>query len=308
MNVVMHRIQCMSEWKALRQQWRSQRIAFVPTMGNLHAGHLSLVKRAKECADKVVVSIYVNPMQFAPTEDFASYPRTAHADCEQLQALGVDCVLLPTESWLYPAGVRETTFVDTPQLGQILCGTSRPTFFKGVATVVLKLFNLVKPDIAIFGEKDYQQSLVIKKMVSDLLLDIDIVTMPIFRESDGLAMSSRNQYLNPDERKTASLLYQVISELSQQIQNQKQANNGLLINLAKQKLTRLGFEVDYLALRKQADLTAPSAADQALILLVAAVLGKTRLIDNVCFKRELEKRAGVETHDNFEQITAIHAD
>ncbi len=305
---IMHRIDCMSEWKALRQQWKSQRIAFVPTMGNLHAGHLSLVKRAKECADKVVVSIYVNPMQFAPTEDFASYPRTVHTDCEQLQALGVDCVLLPAESWLYPSGVKETTFIDTPQLGQILCGTSRPAFFKGVATVVLKLFNLVRPDVAIFGEKDYQQSLVIKKMVSDLLLDIDIVTMPIFRESDGLAMSSRNQYLNPDERKTASLLYQVISELTQQIQNQKQTNSGLLINLAKQKLTRLGFDVDYLALRKQGDLTAPAASDQTLIVLVAAVLGKTRLIDNVCFKRELEKRAGVETHDNFEQITAIHAD
>ncbi len=296
----MHCIQSTNEWKSLRQQWMSQRIAFVPTMGNLHAGHLSLVKRAKECADKVVVSIYVNPMQFAPTEDFASYPRTVQLDCEKLQAEGVDCVLLPTEAWLYPSGVKETTFVDTPQLGQILCGTSRPTFFKGVATVVLKLFNLVRPQVAIFGEKDYQQSLIIKKMVSDLLLEIQIITMPIFREQDGLAMSSRNQYLTQEERQTAKLLYQVLSELSQQIQNQKLADTGLLVNFAKQKLTRLGFEVDYLALRKQEDLTAPGASDTDLILLAAAILGKTRLIDNLCFKREHATRVGVKTHDEVE--------
>lgn len=304
----MHCIQQISEWKALRHQWSDKRIAFVPTMGNLHEGHLSLVKRAKACADKVVVSIYVNPMQFAPTEDFASYPRTIQADCQKLQAQGADCILLPTEAWLYPSGVKDTTFVETPYLSQLLCGTSRPTFFKGVATVVLKLFNLVQPQVAIFGEKDYQQSLVIKKMVSDFLLDIEIITMPILREHDGLAMSSRNQYLTPEERKTASMLYQVLSELSQHIQQCPLAQSNTLIADAKQKLADIGFDLDYLALRKQADLTALSAADTDFILLVAAVLGKTRLIDNVCFKRVNEQRVGVNTHDNLKQATTTHPD
>ncbi len=265
--------------KPLRQQ--GQTIAFVPTMGNLHDGHLSLVDIAKQHADVVVVSIYVNPMQFGPNEDFDAYPRTLQDDLDKLAKIGVDWVFTPTDKVIYPNGRELQTFVEVPELTHILCGKNRPGHFNGVTTVVNKLFNIVQPDFAVFGEKDYQQLQVIKKMVDDLNLPVTIIPAPIAREDSGLARSSRNQYLTSDERQSAALLNQVLQwcamELAQQ-QDYRQLEQDAIAMLAQQ-----GFNVDYFEIRHADGLALAESDDgiKELMILAAAFYGKPRLLDNL---------------------------
>ena len=274
------------------QDWRShnETIAFVPTMGNLHEGHLSLVKIARKKAPRVVVSIYVNPLQFSPDEDFESYPRTLDADLDKLEQSGVDLIFTPDSSIIYPDGEQESTFVDVPALSQIIEGEFRPTFFRGVATVVLKLFNLVQPDIAVFGEKDFQQLLIIKRLVKDLNLPIHIIGGETRREADGLAMSSRNNYLTVAERDESKVLAKTLHECQIQIEQ------GVAVEQAEKScietLENHGFLVDYVTLRETSSLEVvsddwivsnKSTERNELIILAAAKIGKTRLIDNLKF-------------------------
>jgi pantoate--beta-alanine ligase len=270
----------VSEWHN-----HDETIAFVPTMGNLHDGHLSLVEIAQQKASRVVVSIYVNPLQFSPDEDFASYPRTLDEDLDKLGALGVDLVFTPDDSMVYPHGKAQSTFVEVPGLSQVLEGEFRPGFFRGVATVVLKLFNMVQPDIAVFGEKDFQQLLVIQQMVNDLDLPIEIIGAEIKREADGLAMSSRNNYLDPVERENSRILSASLLQFRHDIEQ------GMDIEQAEKAcigtLEDHGFIVDYATLRETTRLNKVSdgglKAKKELIILAAAKLGKTRLIDNLRF-------------------------
>jgi pantoate--beta-alanine ligase len=276
--------------KQLRQQtacWRKndERIAFVPTMGNLHAGHLSLVEIAQQKAARVVVSIYVNPLQFSPDEDFSSYPRSLEDDLEQLKNMAVDLVFLPDSEMIYPQGELQSSYVDVPQLSDIIEGQFRPGFFKGVATVVLKLFNLVQPDIAVFGEKDFQQLLVIRQMVKDLNLPVEIIAGATKREANGLAMSSRNNYLSAEERSHAQTLYQALLHYRQQIEQGediKKAQSDCVKTLENH-----GFNIDYVTLRETTMLSevAVLVSDKPVerVILAAVLLGKTRLIDNVTF-------------------------
>jgi pantoate--beta-alanine ligase len=267
--------------------WRrsGETIAFVPTMGNLHQGHLSLVEIAQEKASRVVVSIYVNPLQFSPDEDFDSYPRTLEADLDKLRAMDVDLVFTPDDSMIYPSGESRSTFVEVPGLSHIIEGEFRPGFFRGVATVVLKLFNMVQPDSAVFGEKDFQQLLVIRQMVDDLDLPIEIIGAEIKREADGLAMSSRNSYLEPVDRQNSRLLSASLQQLRQEIEL------GISIEQAEkncsESLKSNGFIVDYVTLRETEGLKKVSdqqlTANTELIVLAAARLGHTRLIDNLKF-------------------------
>lgn len=270
----------------LRKQlhdWRKSdaRIAFVPTMGNLHAGHLALVQKAKKVADRVIVSIFVNPLQFGPTEDFARYPRTHAADIEKLITEKVDALFLPETEALYPNEQMPITRVSVPGLSDDLCGVTRPNLFYGVTTVVAKLFNIVQPDIAVFGKKDFQQAVIIRQMVKDLNFPIEIITIPTTREPDRLAMSSRNQYLTPEERALAPKLYESLHLIQQAIQ-EGNVNYTALCEEAKQQLEQLGFKVDYIEVRNQETLRSPVPGSQEnLVILGAAFLGKTRLIDNV---------------------------
>ena len=273
--------------RAQIKQWRSnnETIAFVPTMGNLHAGHLSLVTLAQKKAQHVVVSIYVNPLQFSPDEDFESYPRTLNDDLNKLQAMNVDLVFTPTTEMIYPDGEQHCSFVEVPILSHIIEGECRPGFFRGVATVVLKLFNMVQPDIAIFGEKDFQQLLIIKKMVSDLNLPIKIMGAQTTRENSGLAMSSRNSYLSDKELQKSQFLSETLTQFRNQIQQ------GCSVEQAEQEsveaLQKVGFIVDYVTLRKAENLDKVSniatCRDSELVILAAAKLGETRLIDNIKF-------------------------
>lgn len=258
--------------------WRQQglRIALVATMGNLHRGHLSLVTQAQAVADKVVVSIFVNPLQFAPHEDYAQYPRTWQQDCAQLQTVAVDAVFYPDASVMYP--LDAATVVDNSVLSTLLCGVSRPHFFRGVATVVTKLFNIVQPDVTVFGEKDYQQLVLIQQMVADLNFPITVLGAPIVREPDGLAMSSRNQYLDKAQRQAAPALYHILQSTRARVGSASYAD---LEETAKQQLTQAGFLPDYVAIRRSADLQVPVAGDESLRLLAAVYLGKTRLLDNI---------------------------
>jgi pantoate--beta-alanine ligase len=267
--------------------WRKsgETIAFVPTMGNLHQGHLSLVEIAKKKASRVVVSIYVNPLQFSPDEDFDSYPRTLEADLDKLRSMDVDLVFTPDDTMIYPSGESRSTFVEVPGLSHIIEGEFRPGFFRGVATVVLKLFNMVQPDLAVFGEKDFQQLLVIRQMVADLDLPIEIIGAEIKRETDGLAMSSRNSYLEPAERQNSRVLSESLQQLRLDIEQ------GISIEQAERNcsgtLESRGFVVDYVTLRETDGLKKVSdeqlTANTQLIVLAAARLGSTRLIDNLKF-------------------------
>lgn len=265
-------------------QWRNsnQSIALVPTMGNLHAGHLSLVDKAKQYADRTVVSIFVNPTQFVQGEDYSTYPRTLEQDMNKLTEMGIDLLFCPVVEKIYPDGLQKQTQVTVPLLDSILCGKSRPGHFTGVATVVTKLFNIVKPDIAVFGEKDYQQLLVIRRLTRDLFLRTEIIGMPTVREADGLAMSSRNNYLDTGERKTAPLLYQALREIVDNIMAGDLDYKQLQKN-AKLKLNKAGFKTEYVCIRDAETLQKPSTGD--LVVLGAAQLGKARLIDNVLIKR-----------------------
>ncbi|MBF7073825.1 pantoate--beta-alanine ligase [Glaciecola sp. MH2013] len=272
----------ITELRELRRTWQSskQQIAFVPTMGNLHNGHLKLVKEAKKHASKVVVSIFVNPLQFGPDEDLDAYPRTIDDDKTSLAALGVDVLFMPRVSDIYSRGLEQQTFVEVPGLSYMICGASRPGHFRGVATIVCKLFNMVQPNMAFFGEKDFQQLQVIKAMVTDLSMNLTIHGVPTEREPDGLAMSSRNSYLNQEQRKIAPALYKLICEMADEIRGGRR-DFSILMQEHKEKLASLGFKPDYIDIRSANSLLQPSHEDKALVILGAGFLGKTRIIDNV---------------------------
>ena len=257
------------------------KVAFVPTMGNLHEGHLQLIDVARQKADKVVVSIYVNPLQFGYNEDFTAYPRTLDADLANLEGRGVDLVFTPTDQMMYPQGQKTLTLVQVPAaLTAHLEGAHRPGHFSGVATIVCKLFNMIKPDVAIFGEKDLQQLRVIQRMVRDLNMPIEIHAQPTVREADGLAMSSRNQYLDKQQRAIAPNLYAILQETRERIKLQ----NVEWVDLeqaAIMKLEQKGFTPDYVAIRHSETLQEPDSPTDSLVILAAARLGTTRLIDNL---------------------------
>ncbi|WP_413519517.1 pantoate--beta-alanine ligase [Psychrobacter glacincola] len=265
---------------ALRPYRTAQRIALVPTMGNLHDGHLELVKIAKQLADIVVISIFVNPTQFGVGEDFDSYPRTLDEDVAKLATVGADYVFAPTIDEMYPV-LPPPTSVLTGAITEQLCGKTRPTHFDGVGIVVSKLFNIVQPDVAIFGQKDYQQLAIIKQLVRDLSYPIEIVGAPIIRATDGLALSSRNQYLSESERKVAPILQQELQYLAEQIGDNQQPLELLLV-AARERMTSAGFIIDYLEV-KTPELTAVDESinnHQDLVIFVAAWLGRARLLDN----------------------------
>ena len=266
------------EIAALRRQ--GKRIVFVPTMGNLHAGHLKLVQVAREHADAVVASIYVNPLQFGPKEDLAAYPHTPGEDKKALAAEKTDLLFMPTDAEIYPRGLDVMTKVEVPALGDILCGQFRPGHFRGVTTVVNRLFSLVQPDVAVFGKKDYQQLMLIKLMVADLGLPIEIVGVDTMREADGLALSSRNNYLSPAERQVAPKLYATLRDVCDRILKEGGVRSGIETDTLH-ALETAGFRADYLSVRRAADLGEPGPQDKALVILVAAWLGRTRLIDNL---------------------------
>lgn len=254
------------------------RIVFVPTMGNLHAGHISLMEQARAHGDTVVASIFVNRLQFGPNEDFDKYPRTFQADCDKLAAAGVDVLFAPTEADLYPE--PQEYFVEPPAIQNILDGEFRPGHFRGVATVVSKLFNCVQPQAAVFGKKDYQQLMVIRNMTRQMALPIDIVGGETVRAPDGLALSSRNGYLTPDERAEAPRLYRLLNEIRAAIRT-GESDFAKLENAALEQLTAAGWQSDYVAVRQQSDLSVAKDAKTALVVLAASRLGSTRLIDNI---------------------------
>jgi pantoate--beta-alanine ligase len=254
------------------------RVVFVPTMGNLHAGHISLMEQARAHGDTVVASIFVNRLQFGPNEDFDQYPRTFPADCAKLQAAGVDVLFAPTETDLYPE--PQEYFVEPPAIQNVLDGEFRPGHFRGVATVVAKLFNCVQPAAAVFGKKDYQQLMVIRNMTRQLALPIAIVGGETVRADDGLALSSRNGYLNVAERAEAPRLYRLLTGIRQAIRGGA-SDFAALEAQAVGELTAAGWKTDYVAVRQQADLTMPKGVDAPLVVLAASRLGATRLIDNI---------------------------
>jgi pantoate--beta-alanine ligase len=268
----------VATWRA-----RGERIAFVPTMGNLHPGHISLIELARRHGDRFVTSIFVNPMQFGPNEDFNHYPRTPERDAGMLQAAGCDLLFVPAVAEIYPLGAERATRVEVPGLSSILCGEFRPGHFEGVATVVAKLFNIVQPDVAVFGEKDYQQLAVIRRMALDLCLPLSIVGAPTLREPDGLAMSSRNQYLTQAERAIASALHAQLCRAAEKVAGG--ASVPSVEAEARDTLAAAGFRVDYVSVRRAADLEPPADGDPDLVVLVAARLGRARLIDNLRFQR-----------------------
>ena len=278
----------ISDIQELRDHLRGQnRASFVPTMGNLHEGHLSLMRLARQHGDPVVASIFVNRLQFGPNEDFDSYPRTMQADIEKLEKEGVYILFAPTERDLYPQ--PQEYRVDPPQqLGDILEGEFRPGFFKGVCTVVLKLFSCVQPKVAVFGKKDYQQLMIIRQMAKQFALPVEIVAGETIRADDGLALSSRNGYLSTEERAEAPELQRVLKEVREQVLQLKEKNTHSLSEIEKKAVATLtghGWKPDYIAIRQQSDLAPASneslQAGESLVILTAAKLGKTRLIDNL---------------------------
>lgn len=265
--------QALSEWRQV-----GERLAFVPTMGNLHEGHLSLIDKASEVGERVIVSIYVNPMQFGAGEDFETYPRTIEADIEALQDT-VDGLFLPSSDMIYPDAPENSTRVVVPHLSDILCGEHRPGHFTGVTTVVCKLLNLVSPDFLVLGEKDFQQVAVIRRMAQDLFFAVEIVTGATIREADGLAKSSRNQYLALEERQLAPTLYETLCEAAERAKNGEELSE--IESLMTQKLNNVGFRCDYFEFRNAETLNKASPSDKQLVILAAAYLGNTRLIDNI---------------------------
>ena len=254
------------------------RVVFVPTMGNLHAGHISLMEQARAHGDTLVASIFVNRLQFGPNEDFDKYPRTFQADCDKLAAAGVDVLFAPTEADLYPEPQEYT--VEPPAIQHQLDGEFRPGHFRGVATVVLKLFNIVQPQAALFGKKDYQQLMVIRNMTRQLALPIDIIGGETVRAAAGLALSSRNGYLSEAERAEAPRLYRLLTEIRTAIRS-GETDTLKLENAAISALTAAGWKTDYVAVRQQSDLAVPNGANAPLVVLAASRLGSTRLIDNI---------------------------
>jgi pantoate--beta-alanine ligase len=261
-----------------------ERVAFVPTMGNLHDGHLELVRRGRALAPRVVVSIFVNPLQFGPAEDLASYPRTLARDAELLAAAGADLLFAPSADAMYPRPASEQTRVEVPGLSDILCGASRPGHFVGVATVVCKLFNMVRPDLALFGEKDFQQLAVIRRMVEDLCIPVEVLGVPTVREPDGLAMSSRNGYLTAEERERAPALHRALQSAAKALEAGG-ADPLTVARAATAAIDAAGLRTDYVSVRRVRDLALPGDADEDLVVLAAAYLGRARLIDNLRVRR-----------------------
>jgi pantoate--beta-alanine ligase len=259
---------------------RESSVSFVPTMGNLHAGHIHLVELARQHGQCVVVSIFVNPLQFGANEDLASYPRTLAEDCAKLEAAGADLVFVPSEQEMYPT--PQTVFVTQPPIADELCGAARPGHFRGMATVVLKLLNMVRPHIAVFGKKDYQQLFIIRELVRQFNLPVAIVAGDTMRETDGLAMSSRNGYLNPAQRMEAPRLYRVLQQVVQAVHG-GQRDYAAVEAQAVQYLSQLGWIVDYISLRSTQSLAPATNNDGELVVLGAARQGRTRLIDNIEF-------------------------
>jgi pantoate--beta-alanine ligase len=282
----MQYIQDLAELRLQLKQWRQagEAIALVPTMGNLHAGHLALVSEARRHADRCVVSIFVNPMQFGEGEDFASYPRTLDEDRRRLEEAGAHLLFNPEVGQVYPQGQETQTRVEVPGLSDILCGASRPGHFVGVTTVVCKLFNMVQPDLAVFGEKDFQQLMLIRRMVADLAMPIEIKGVATIREADGLAMSSRNGYLTQAERLVAPLLHETLQLMRAEVEAGLSDYSELEAQ-AQERLSEAGFQPDYLTVRRAGDLSLPSETDRDLVILTAARLGKARLIDNLPFQK-----------------------
>lgn len=280
----MRHLEQLIQLREVRQQWRKSghSVAFVPTMGNLHSGHLKLVRHASTLADKVIVSIYVNPMQFGANEDLDTYPRTLQADMDALDELGAAAVFTPGTTEVYPKGVAAQTAVEVPGISSILCGASRPGHFRGVATIVNKLFNMVQPDVAVFGKKDYQQLQVIRTMVADLSMPIEIVGVDTERESSGLAKSSRNGYLSAEQQTQAAVIYAQLRDVAQQLIDGNK-NFEALQEQAQAHITQAGLKAEYFSIRRAQDLAPASPTDpiDSLVILAAAKLGDTRLIDNL---------------------------
>jgi len=264
------------------RRWHREglRVAFVPTMGNLHAGHVSLIETARRHGDRFVASIFVNPMQFGPNEDFAHYPRTPGEDARMLAEAGCDLMFMPDVGEIYPNGSERATRVEVPGLSSILCGEFRPGHFEGVATVVAKLFHIVEPDIAVFGEKDFQQLTIIRRMVADLCLATTIIAAPTVRERDGLAMSSRNQYLTDAERRQAPLIHQALRAAIARLRAGEK-DFGAIESAGAETLEKAGFRPDYFAVRRAEDLGSPDDDTRHFVVLTAARLGRARLIDNL---------------------------
>ncbi len=278
----MYQATSVIELRQYVQHWKDhgQSIAFIPTMGNLHAGHMSLIEKGQSLCDRSLCSIFVNPMQFGPNEDFNHYPRTLDSDFEQLEAIGCDLVYLPTASELYPEGLEKISQVQVTDLTDYYEGAHRPGHFTGVATVVLKLFNIVKPDVSVFGKKDYQQYRVISKMVADLNLDVQIIGQETTREASGLAISSRNQYLDPEQTGKAALIYQLLRDCAGQISKGERHFKAVEAR-AVNRLDEAGFKTDYFKICNAETLLPASAEDRDLVILVTAGLGETRLLDNI---------------------------
>ncbi|MDH0896064.1 MULTISPECIES: pantoate--beta-alanine ligase [unclassified Pseudomonas] len=266
-----------------RARGDGKRVAFVPTMGNLHEGHVALVEKAGQRADFVVASIFVNPLQFGPSEDLARYPRTLAADQEKLVAAGCHLLFHPEVDEMYPHGQEGQTRVSVPGVSEGLCGASRPGHFEGVATVVTKLFNMVQPDIAVFGEKDFQQLAVIRTLVRDLNMPVQIIGEPTVRAEDGLALSSRNGYLSAEQRAQAPALHRTLRQLAEAIRGGER-NFAQLVESGKGSLLSAGLRPDYLEIRESVGLRPAHAEDTRLVILAAAFLGTTRLIDNLAFE------------------------
>lgn len=291
-------MQTFADISALREQIKQykregRRVAFVPTMGNLHEGHLTLVRKAREEGNVVVVSIFVNPMQFDRADDLNNYPRTLDEDLSKLNAEAVDLVFTPTPEIMYPQGLEKQTFVEVPGLSHMLEGASRPGHFRGVATIVAKLFNIVQPNVACFGEKDFQQLAVIRKMVSDLCMDIEIVGVPTVREMDGLAMSSRNGLLTLDERQRAPVLARTMRWISSALRGGRD-DYASIIEDASDQLRAAGLQPDELFIRDAKTLQLISNETTQAVILVSAFLGKVRLIDNQVLEFSAETKADPE--------------
>ena len=280
-------VNTVDQLRAQVHEWKhaGYKVGFVPTMGNLHAGHLALVDKARQLADRVIVSIFVNPTQFGPGEDFDRYPRTLQADSDLLIEHATDLLFNPSVETMYGSDNENIMLKVPADLNDMLCGLSRPGHFDGVATVVAKLFNQVQPDLAVFGEKDYQQLTVIRRLVNDLAFPVEIIAYPTLRESDGLAMSSRNNYLSAGERAIAADLHAALTELIKQVKTEPDLQEPH-IKAHRDRLTKAGFKVEYVEIRRQSDLKLPESGDKFLVALIAAKLGQTRLIDNCLFELE----------------------
>ena len=278
----MYQATSVIELRQYVQHWKDhgQSIAFIPTMGNLHAGHMSLIEKGQSLSDRTICSIFVNPMQFGPNEDWDHYPRSLESDIEQLETIGCDLVYLPTASELYPEGLDKISHVEVTDLTERYEGAHRPGHFTGVATVVLKLFNIVKPDVSVFGKKDFQQYRVISKMVEDFNLEVQIIGQETTREASGLATSSRNQYLDDAQKEKAAMIYRLLQQTARLI-DEGERDFEMLQQRAIDSLDAAGFKTDYFCICNAETLQPASADDRDLVILVTAGLGSTRLLDNI---------------------------